>query len=55
VRGFELGRENEMMMMRACIKFKPLYPTSGLGYALEKDGTGRAKMISAAAFVQEPG
>lgn len=55
VRGFALGRENELMMLRACVKFKPLYPTSGLGYALEKDGTGRAKMVSSAAFVQEPG
>ena len=55
VRGFALGRENELMMLRACVKFKPLYPTSGLGYALDKDGTGRAKMVSSAAFVQEPG
>lgn len=55
VRGFALGRENELMMLRACVKFRPLYPTSGLGFALEKDGTGRAKMVSSAAFVQEPG
>ncbi|MEP5732302.1 MAG: pilus assembly protein [Sulfitobacter sp.] len=55
VRGFTLGQENELMMLRACIKFKPLYPTSGLGFALEKDGAGEAKMISSATFVQEPG
>jgi len=55
VRGFQLGQQNQMMMLRACVKFKPVYPTSGLGFAFEKDGTGRATMISAAAFVQEPG
>lgn len=55
VRGFNLGRENEMMMVRACVKFDPIFPTSGLGKEFAKDGTGRATMISAAAFVQEPG
>ncbi|MCX7560847.1 pilus assembly protein [Sulfitobacter sp. F26204] len=54
VRGFTLGRQNELMMLRACVRFKPVYPTSGLGHAFEKDGTGRARMISTAAFVQEP-
>ena len=55
VRGFTLGRENEMMMLRACVKFNPIYPTSGLGKAFEKDGSGMARMVSSAAFVQEPG
>jgi hypothetical protein len=54
VRGFALGQPNEMMMMRACVRFDPVFPTSGLGYALEKDGSGQARMISTAAFVQEP-
>lgn len=55
VRGFTLGQQQELMMLRACVKFRPLFPSSGLGYAMEKDGSGRAKMISSAAFVQEPG
>jgi hypothetical protein len=55
VRGFTLGQQQEMMMLRACVKFRPIYPTTGLGYALEKDGSGRAKMVAVAAFVQEPG
>ena len=54
VRGFELGREHQLMILRACVKFKPVYPTTGLGYAAETDGTGRMRMISTAAFVQEP-
>jgi hypothetical protein len=54
VRGFELGREHQLMVLRACVKFKPVYPTTGLGYATAKDGSGRIRMISSAAFVQEP-
>lgn len=54
VRGFKLGQAHDLMIMRACIKFKPVFATSGLGYALEKDGSGRARMIAATAFVQEP-
>jgi hypothetical protein len=55
VRGFTLGQQQELMMLRACVKFKPIYATSGLGYALAKDGSGRAQMTASAAFVQEPG
>lgn len=54
VRGWSLGVEHEMMMLRACVGFEPLFPTTGLGYALDKDGAGRVAMISTAAFVQEP-
>jgi hypothetical protein len=42
------------MLIRACVKFKPVFPTTGVGKELEKDGTGRARMTSMAAFVQEP-
>lgn len=55
VRGFTLGQQQELMMVRACVKFKPIYPSTGLGYAFDKDGSGRAQMTSTAAFVQEPG
>jgi hypothetical protein len=53
-RGFDLGREHQLMILRACVKFEPVFPTTGLGYAMIKDGSGRARMISTAAFVQEP-
>lgn len=55
VRGYTLGQQQELMMLRACVKFDPIYPTTGLGYAMAKDGSGKATMISAAIFVQEPG
>lgn len=54
VRGWTLGVEHELMLLRACVGFKPFFPTTGLGYALKKDGAGSVAMISTAAFVQEP-
>jgi len=51
---FIQGGEHQMMLMRACYMFKPVFPTSGLGYAYTKDGTGRSKMFAVTAFVQEP-
>ncbi|MFD2738410.1 TadE/TadG family type IV pilus assembly protein [Sulfitobacter aestuarii] len=54
VRGFKLGQDHELMLLRACVKFDPIYPTTGLGYAMEKDGSGKARMIATTAFVQEP-
>ena len=55
VRQFTHGVEHELMVLRACVKFKPVFPATGLGRAFEKDGAGKVKMISVAAFVQEPG
>lgn len=54
VKGWELGKPHELMLLRACVKFRPVFPTSGLGYALDKDGSGRSRMTAVAAFVQEP-
>ena len=53
-RGFTTGVSNQTMLLRACYVFSPIFPTSGLGYALEKDGAGNAAMVASSAFVQEP-
>ncbi|WP_257883632.1 TadE/TadG family type IV pilus assembly protein [Roseobacter insulae] len=53
-RGFTNGAEHELMIMRACVKFNPVFPTTGLGFAFETDGAGKARMLSMSAFVQEP-
>ncbi|WP_299670638.1 TadE/TadG family type IV pilus assembly protein [uncultured Roseobacter sp.] len=53
-RGFTNGVEHQLMIMRACVKFDPVFPTTGLGRAFEADGAGKVKMISMSAFVQEP-
>lgn len=55
VRGFTLGQEQDVMLMRACVGFKPVFPTTRIGRAIDKDGSGRAKLVAVAAFVQEPG
>lgn len=54
VRGFTLGEQHELMIMRVCYKFDPIFPTTGLGQAFVKDGSGQVAMTSTSAFVQEP-
>ena len=54
VRSFVNGQENELMILRACAKFDPLFPTAGLGNAMIKDGAGQYALVSTSAFVQEP-
>ena len=51
---FESGTENDLMLMRACTVFDPLFPTTGLGLRLPKDSTGGYAIVSSAAFVVEP-
>ena len=53
-RSFVHGSEHQLMMLRACYMFEPVFPTTGLGYEFTKDGTGRVKMVSLSGFVQEP-
>ena len=51
---FHAGESNELMILRACAKTEPLFPTTGLGYHLVKDSAGDVSMIAISAFVQEP-
>ncbi|MCF3593326.1 pilus assembly protein [Rhodobacteraceae bacterium LMO-12] len=56
MRSFEHGGSNELMMLRACYVFSPIFPTAGLGYQMAEnsDGAGNVAMTAASAFVQEP-
>lgn len=54
VRNFVNGLENELMILRACAKFDPVFPTTGLGQNMVKDGAGQYALVSTSAFVQEP-
>lgn len=54
VREFVNGLENELMVLRACAKVDPVFPTTGLGDALVKDGAGQYALVAISAFVQEP-
>ncbi len=53
-RSYFTGQDHQLMLLRACVKFDPVFPTSGLGYSMSKDGAGQSQMIAVAAFVQEP-
>ena len=56
VRSFVAGDENELMFIRACALFKPMFPQTGLGFQLHKDGNGEGEysLVSMSAFVTEP-
>ncbi len=54
LRNFTNGSEHELMLLRACYMFKPVFASTGLGKEFTKDGSGRVKMVSYSAFVQEP-
>lgn len=54
VRSFVNGRENELMILRACAKVEPLFPTAGLARYMALDGAGQYALMSTTAFVQEP-
>ncbi|MFD1508934.1 TadE/TadG family type IV pilus assembly protein [Lacimonas salitolerans] len=53
-RQFTNGMDNEIMIMRACAKFQPFFPLSGVGRKLTKDNAGYAAITVTSAFVQEP-
>lgn len=54
VRSFEPGQDNELMLIRACLKYNPLLPSGPLAAAIDIDEDGYAKLIVRSAFVQEP-
>ena len=54
VRGWSLGQQHELMMLRACYRFEPVFGSFGLGKLLGTDGEGYGKMVAISAFVQEP-
>lgn len=55
VRGWSLGQQHDLMLLRACYKYKPVFVGGfGLGALLGSDAGGRGTMVSMSAFVQEP-
>ncbi|SLN73710.1 hypothetical protein ROJ8625_03971 [Roseivivax jejudonensis] len=51
---FQYGRENELMLLRACFQYEPVSPGFGLAEYLQTDGAGLLDLKSQAAFVHEP-
>lgn len=54
VTAFNAGASNDMMLVRACVKFVPIFPTNGFGFGMPKDNTGAYALVSSSAFVNEP-
>ena len=54
IRGWTLGQQHELMIMRACYSFEPVFGSFGLGKLLGTDGAGMGKMVAISPFVQEP-
>ncbi|WP_109468144.1 TadE/TadG family type IV pilus assembly protein [Albibacillus kandeliae] len=46
--------ENALMLLRACAKIDPIFPSTGLGANLAKDDSGQFALVAISAFVQEP-
>jgi hypothetical protein len=54
---FKLGSDNEIMLVRVCLKERPMFPTSIVGAGLIEDGEGDGgyALMTTSVFVNEPG
>ncbi|MDF1856866.1 MAG: pilus assembly protein [Pseudooceanicola sp.] len=52
---FNNGQRSEMMLMRACFVFSPIFPNVGFGYNSDKNAAGDVALYATTAFVNEPG
>ncbi|SIS95338.1 hypothetical protein SAMN05421759_107134 [Roseivivax lentus] len=53
-RTFQQGDAHEVMLVRACFKYKPITPLGGFNASLPKDENGYTALVSSSAFVNEP-
>ena len=51
---YSVGGNNELMMVRICVLFRPIFPGVGHGLSLRYDGDGNYAMVATTAFVNEP-
>ncbi len=51
---YAVGFNNELMMVRVCVLFQPVFPGTGHALALQYDGDGNYAMSTTTAFVNEP-
>ncbi|WP_187429597.1 hypothetical protein ROLI_025000 [Roseobacter fucihabitans] len=52
-RTFVQGGNHDLMLIRACLVFDPVIPTTGLGFEFDQQ-EGLPRMTAMSAFVQEP-
>lgn len=51
---YSVGANNELMMVRVCVLFRPIFPGVGHGLSLRYEGGGSYAMAATSAFVNEP-
>ncbi len=54
-RTFENGASHEVMMLRACALYDPIFPNLGLGVLLKEQRGDHYALVSTSVFVMEPG
>lgn len=59
VTNFTNGKNNELVLVRACVRIDPMMPTTGIGKAIVESNSGASAggsyaLIATAAFVVEP-
>lgn len=52
---YNVGGENEMMLVRVCALAEPLFPTTAFGASMVRDNYGNHAIVATSAFVTEPG
>ena len=50
----QTGQQNDLMIVRACIRLTAMFPTTGIGLGLNKDSTGAYGIVAMSAFSNEP-
>ncbi|MEY1554816.1 TadE/TadG family type IV pilus assembly protein [Yoonia sp. R2331] len=48
------GDNNDLMILRACVLFDPMLPTSGLGKAIPKKSGSAYALVATSSYVMEP-
>lgn len=50
----EAGDSSELVLIRVCAVFDPIFPTTKLGMSLKRDDLGGYAIVASSAFVNEP-
>ncbi len=48
------GNSHEMMLVRVCAVFKPVFPSTKIALSLQNDAIGGYALVASSAFVNEP-
>lgn len=51
---FNPGQPNDLMLVRACARIEPIFPTLHVGNAMKRESDGGTALVAISTFVQEP-